>query len=248
MLFKMNDLSSIGVVVAFAKSPKLWLAAGITLVFAVGGRLVRGVTNSGAAAGAVVCFTLLLGLGWDGFATLVTVFLLTWVATRFGYVRKQAMGTAEARSGRTAKQVLANLGVGAGAAVLLAVTSRHVFALAACAALCEAAADTVASEIGQAVGGRPRLISNWRTVEPGKNGAITVAGTIAGCAAALAVAAIFGWLGPRGLRPVLGCAGAGIAGMIADSLLGATLEQRGILGNDAVNCLSTLIAAAIAIA
>lgn len=244
----MSDLTHISAVAAFTNSPRLWLAAGVTTAFAAGGRLVRGVTNSGAVAGAIVCFALLVGLGWNGFAALVTVFLLTWAATRFGYARKQAMGTAEARSGRTAKQVFANLGVAAGASVLLAVTSRPGFALAACAALCEAAADTVASELGQAIGGRPRLISNWRPVEPGSNGAITAYGTIAGCAAAVLVAAVFGWFGSLNLAEVFLCAGAGIGGMIADSMLGATLEQRGMVGNETVNLLSTLIAAVIAFA
>ena len=245
LLLKMKDLTHIVAVVAFTNSPKLWSAAGLTLAFAAGGRLVRGVTNSGALAGAVVCVALLVGQGWDGFAALVTVFLLTWAATRFGYTRKQAMGTAEARSGRTAKQVLANLGVAACASVLLIATSRPGFALAACAALCEAAADTVASELGQAMGGKPRLISNWRMVEPGSNGAITAYGTIAGCAAAVVVAAVFAWFGSRNFAQVFLCAGAGIGGMIADSVLGATIERRGMTGNDTVNFLSTLIAAAI---
>lgn len=39
------------------------------------------------------------------------------------------------------------------------------------------------------------------------------------------------------------CAAAGILGMIADSFLGATLERRGIMGNNAVNFSSTAIAA-----
>lgn len=244
----MKELIHVVAAVAFANYQKLWLAALVTIAFTAGGRLVRGVTNPGALAGAIVCFALLAGLGWGGFAALATVFLLTWGATRFGYARKQAMGTAEARSGRTAKQVLANLGVAACASVLLAVTSRPGFALAACAALCEAAADTVASELGQAIGGKPRLISNWRPVEPGSNGAITAYGTMAGCAAAVLVAAVFAWFGSRNFAQVFLCAGAGIAGMIADSVLGATLERRGIIGNETVNFLSTLIAAAIVFA
>jgi uncharacterized membrane protein len=38
-----------------------------------------------------------------------------------------------------------------------------------------------------------------------------------------------------------------VGGLFVDSLLGATLERRGWLNNDAVNFLSTLAAALIAI-
>jgi len=42
------------------------------------------------------------------------------------------------------------------------------------------------------------------------------------------------------------CAAAAIAGMLADSLLGASLERKRVLDNDAVNFLSTGIAALLA--
>jgi uncharacterized membrane protein len=41
------------------------------------------------------------------------------------------------------------------------------------------------------------------------------------------------------------CAG-GVFGFLFDSLLGATLERQGLLNNDAVNFLSTAVAAAFA--
>ena len=77
----MNDLASIEALLAAATAPKIWLAAAITLAFAAFGRLVHGVTTSGAYAGAIVCFALLIGAGWAGFAGLCAVFVLTWAAT-----------------------------------------------------------------------------------------------------------------------------------------------------------------------
>jgi uncharacterized membrane protein len=44
----------------------------------------------------------------------------------------------------------------------------------------------------------------------------------------------------------ISCAG-GVFGLLFDSLLGATLEERGWLNNDAVNFLSTLSAAGFAL-
>ncbi|MCU1270760.1 MAG: putative rane protein [Acidobacteriaceae bacterium] len=226
---------------------KLASFAALTLLFAALGRIVRGVTTAGAIAGAAICFALLWAAGIGAFVALLTVFLLTWVATRVGYRRKQHLGTAEARTGRDALQVLANLGMAAGCAVLYATLRpdpRLLIAMAA--ALAEAAADTVSSEIGQALGGTPRLITTWRKVAPGTDGAITLAGTLAGAAAAIAVAFvcalahIFEW------KLLAVCAGAGVAGMFFDSLLGATLERPRVLGNNAVNFASTIIAAVLA--
>jgi uncharacterized protein (TIGR00297 family) len=155
------------------------------------------------------------------------------------------MGTAE-KGGRTASQVLANLGVATVAAVLFAVYGKAGFLLAMTAALSEAAADTVSSEIGQAMGANPRLITTWKTVPAGTDGGITIAGTFAGVAAAgvVGVVCISTGLMPWKWSGIAVVAAA--VGMIADSFLGAWLERRGILNNDLVNFLGTLVAAGIA--
>jgi uncharacterized protein (TIGR00297 family) len=114
------------------------------------------------------------------------------------------------------------------------------------AALAEAGADTVSSEMGQALGGIPRLITNWKKVEPGTDGAITLAGTMDGATAAIAVALVFALSRTFSWRSFAVCAGAGVLGMIFDSCLGATLERKRLLGNNAVNFASTIFAAVLA--
>ena len=243
----MNDLACMATFLAAVPVPKIWLVAVITLVFAVFGRLVHGVTTSGAVAGGVVCFALFLGAGWGGFSGLCAVFVLTWAATRFGYARKQSSGTAEARSGRTALQVLANLGMSGLCAVAYSLHQDPRILLALGAALAEAAADTVSSEIGQAIGRAPRLLTSWAGVLPGTDGAITLAGTAAGIVAALLVSSAYVWCALLGRRGGLICASAGVAGTFADSLLGATAERRRMIGNNTVNFASTLVAAFLAL-
>jgi len=244
---KIQGLSGLEVVLAFPQAPKIWVSAALTLVFAALGRLVRGVTTGGAVAGAVVCFALLLGAGHGGLAALVTVFVLTWIATRIGYTRKRRLGTAEPRQGRSAAQVFANLGVAALCALLYAFAAddRRLL-LAMGAALAEAAGDTVSSEIGQAIGGVPRMITNWKEMPAGTDGAITLAGTMVGIVSALTVVLV-GVLTGMIERPyLLVCVAAGVAGMVADSLFGATLERRKVVGNNGVNFLSTTVSALLA--
>ncbi|MGB6678261.1 MAG: DUF92 domain-containing protein [Terriglobales bacterium] len=225
----------------------LWTATIVTVVFTTLARWLRGVTLSGAMAGAVVCFLLYVGAGAGAFVALVSVFALTWISTRFGYRRKEKLGTAEKRDGRTALQVLANLVVAASCAGLSALTGeRAAFLLAVSAALSEAAADTVSSELGQARSAKARLITTWEEVAAGTDGGVSWAGTLAGITAAAVVSWVcvltglvpFRWLGISIV--------AALAGVIADSYLGALLERRKLLNNDAVNFLGTLVAASAA--
>jgi uncharacterized protein (TIGR00297 family) len=196
-------------------------------------------------------------------APVLAVFVLTFVATRMGWEGAEEriqLITTEDRHGRAASQVAANLGVAAIASSEFtqswlfdsgwirsaAQAPANLFAVGL-AALAEAAADTVSSEIGQVLGGRPRMITTLRPADPGTDGAVSLLGTLAGVAAAVLVA-LAGTLALGGGRTMflVSCAG-GVFGLFFDSLLGATLERRGWLNNDAVNFLSSASAAAFAL-
>ena len=115
------------------------------------------------------------------------------------------------------------------------------------AALAEATADTVSSEIGQAFGGQPILLTSLRRVPPGTDGAITLYGTLVGILAAAIIAAT--GAPALGMSPAecLVAFTAGVAGLFFDSLLGATIERKGWIGNDLVNFTSTAFAAVVAL-
>lgn len=224
----------------------LW-ALGFTLAFAFTARWLRAVTLSGAIAGGILAFLLFVAGGPGAFAALIVVFLLTWTTTRIGHQRKRQLGTAERRGGRSASQVMANVGIAA-VAVLLGLVTRHPAGLVACsAALAEAAADTTSSEVGQAVSDSAYLITSFRPVPVGTDGGMSFAGTLAGVAAAALVAAVCCATRMIGTHWLLPVAAAGVLGMIVDSLLGATLERQQLLNNDAVNLLSTIAAALFAL-
>ena len=243
---------------ATLKSPHAslyWQALAVSLVFAAIVRLLRAGTTPAALCGAMVCFlitwhTAPRAIQNSALPSLILLFILTFLATRAGKARKLAAGLAESRKGRTAAQVLANLAIAA-----LATEASVVFSAAVqpfrtqtliLAALAEATADTISSEIGQAFGGAPYLLTTFRRTTPGTDGAVTLLGTTAGILAAVLIAVTGTATMHLPLPTVLITLIASTAGLFFDSLLGATLERRGYLGNDLVNFLSTLFAAATA--
>jgi uncharacterized protein (TIGR00297 family) len=234
---------------AWASSPeRVAVAVAVTLGFAVLARGLRGVTFSGAVAGGIACFLLFGGAGPAAFAALAALFAMTWASTRLGYRQKLALGLAERREGRNGWQVLANLAAAAASSVIFSATGNRAWLVATAAALCEAATDTVASEIGQYRKAEARLITSGKRVPAGTDGGITISGSIAGLGAGLGIG-LMGLAGGMLVRsqfwiPVA----AGFGGMLADSLLGATLQRRGWIDNRTVNFFSTLGAAALAYA
>lgn len=238
---------------AEAHSPVLYEALGISVLFVLLVWGVRAATGAAALTGGLLAAALyyetpdLRTALWPLGAMLV----LALLATRAGRRRKVALGTAESLRGRAASQVAANVGVAALAGVPLALMpvdapGRAMALMTLTAALAEATADTLASELGQVLGGQPRMLTTWKSVPAGTNGAITLTGTLAGCAGAAIVTAIACWvLGLHAAEAAIAFF-AGIFGLFVDSLIGATLEDRGWLNNDAVNFLSTLAAAVAA--
>lgn len=213
--------------------------------------LLKAATLPAASIGFLVCMVLSQhrevrigfephSIQYSALAALVCLFVLTFLATRFGRLKKESRKLAERRSGRRASQIVANLGVAA--------LCGSVGWYSGCiAALAEAAADTVSSEVGQAVGGQVWLVTTWRRVAPGTDGGVSVAGTgagILGAALVVVIGAMHHALWPNAALIFF----AACAGLFFDSILGATVEKYGLLGNDLVNFSSTCFAAMIGVA
>ncbi len=234
-----------------ADSP-LAVTAEVALFAVLLGALVlrmRAATTGAAFAG--VTFALAYGLtptyGHSPLWILSLMLVLTLGATRIGKRRKQAHGTGEGKRGRTAAQVAANIGVGALAGALINPEGMLVAQTAMLAALGEATADTLASELGQLARTPPRMLLTGRQAAPGTDGAVSLPGTAAGVAGAalLCVTARWVFLLPWNFALLAGISG--VFGLFFDSVLGELAERRGLLNNDAVNFLSTVAAALLAL-
>jgi uncharacterized protein (TIGR00297 family) len=217
----------------------------VTALFAALAYALGMVSPGGALGGLVVGTIIYYCLGPQGFAVLALFVVGGSLLTRLGYGRKWRAGTAEARGGRRgARNALANAGVAVLCALLAALTSLDTLAAAFVASLGAAFADTAESEVGQLYGRAPRLITNFRVVPPGANGAISLPGTLAGLAAAGLTAALGFTLGlVEGAALMFLVALAAFLGTVVDSFVGAHAPR---LGNEATNVLCTLVAAVLA--
>lgn len=109
-------------------------------------------------------------------------------------------------------------------------------------------ADGAASEIGILSKSRPRLVTTWKPVAPGTNGAVSWLGTLAMTTTACMVG-MLGWISVSGVSDGwhLFVAGLlGVPGALLDSLLGAVFENRGYLTGWEVNLFSSLVSGLLA--
>jgi uncharacterized protein (TIGR00297 family) len=208
------------------------------------------VSTSGVTAGLAIGLSIWLAAGASAWALLFCTFLVASVASRLGLQRKRLLGIEQELGGRRgAGNALANCIVAVAAAILSALSGAPGAArVALVTALVAGSSDTVASEIGKAWGRRTWSALTLRPVAPGTIGGMSLEGTAAGMIAALALAVLAAALGLVPLAATWAIATGATVAMLAEGILGAALEPRGILDNDVLNFLDTLFAAAIALA
>lgn len=216
--------------------------AGVNAVLAVAALASRGVTMSGALWGWVLG-TLLWGLGgWPAFSALLAFFILGTACTKLGYARKHALGIAQEKGGRRGpRNAFANVSAGVVFA-FLAVSTAHptAFAVAVAAAFATAASDTVSSEIGQAYGRRHVLVTSFRRVPAGTDGAVSIEGTLGGVVASLIVAAVTWGTGLIPGSAIAVVAVAAFVGNTLESYVGAAFEGTARIDNELVNFSNTV--------
>jgi uncharacterized protein (TIGR00297 family) len=204
-------------------------------------------TSAGAFAGGAIAILIFMGAGYTGIFMLAAFFILGTAATVWKRNEKQQFKIAGDHTKRNSGQVLANGGVAAIAGILawFVPVQTELLRIMMAAGLASAMADTLSSELGMIYGRRFYNIITFKKDKPGLDGVISMEGTLIGLAGSAIVAVIyafgFGW-DFRFLIILI----AGTIGNLSDSVLGASLERKHYLNNDAVNFLNTLIAALVA--
>ena len=229
---------------------RIVLAVAVNLALAVVALGLKTVNRSGAICGFLLGVAVYLGWGYKSFLLMFAFFAIGSVATRFGYARKAARGVAERRGGaRSWREALANSLAGAFFSLLVITTfHEHAFLIALIAAFAEATGDTVSSEIGQWISRRAYLITTFKPVPAGEDGGVSVGGSIAGALASTFIVALAFSMGLCGKGGATMALAAAVAGNLLDSVLGATLERRGLITNGIVNFAGTSFAGAMALA
>jgi uncharacterized protein (TIGR00297 family) len=194
---------------------------------------------SGLFSGAMIGIILIVFADVRWFLIMLTFFIIGAGATRYRYADKERLGVAQEHAGvRGYFNVFANGLVATGAAILYGVTGNPAFAALFMGSVASAAADTAASEIG-VTGKTPYLITTLRPVPRGTNGGVTLRGEAAAVAASAIVAAAAWVMGVADPRMAVVTVVAGFVGTNVDSLVGATLENSGRIGNSGTNLTAT---------
>ena len=220
----------------------LFLLSGVIISYTT-----RKLTLAGAITGGLVGLLIYKGAGYSGLLMMSFFFIAGSWATGWHRQDKQTIPAVGNDSNpRTAGQVVANGGV---AAILGGITwcmPQYItlMQLMIAGSLASATADTLSSELGTVYGRNFYNVLIFRKDQRGLDGVVSLEGTLIGVLGAGFIAVIYAlffdwdW-------PVCWVIIAGTMGNLADSVLGAALERKHLIGNNLVNFLNTLVGAAV---
>lgn len=218
----------------------LALAVVICAAFAYFAFRAKTVDASGVFAAVLFGIILITFAGVNWFLVVIAFFILGSYFTKYRYAEKVFLGVEQGKSGRRGYlNAFANALVGIIGAILYGISGDIAFAALFLGCIATATADTLASEIG-VTGGTPYMITNLRPVPAGTNGGVTVLGEFACLLGAIIISGLAFILGVAPWYVCLIGVVAGVFGTNVDSLIGALIENRGIIGNSGTNLLATL--------
>ena len=198
----------------------------------------------GSAVMIIMGVVIIFSAGANWLLLIILFLVMSLLATRYSKKYKRSLGQFEGR--RTSKNVISNGVVACFMAAFGGYYSPFVGGFIG--AIATATSDTLASEIG-VLDAHPRLITTFQSVDPGTNDAVSVLGTVVGIigAAIIGIAAYLLGIVPFPLSAITVSIISGTVGCFMDSILGALLENRGLITNEHVNLMATIVGAIVGI-
>ncbi len=198
--------------------------------------------------------TILFGcLGWRGWLSVVIYLSLGSLVTKLGFSYKKSKGIAEARDGRRGPEnVWGSAATGAIMAIIFKLSNglnQSLILIGFAASFAAKLADTFGSEIGKRWGKNTFLITNFKPMPPGTDGAISFEGTLASVLGSLLMSTVMSSLGfltsYRAFLIVFIC---GFIATLLESVLGALVQEKiSWLTNELINFFQTTISCLLAI-
>jgi uncharacterized protein (TIGR00297 family) len=111
-------------------------------------------------------------------------------------------------------------------------------------AFSSAMADTLSSELGTVYGKKFYNIITFKQDKKGLDGVVSLEGTCIGIIGSAIIATVY-CFGFSWSHYFFWIIAAGTVGNLCDSVFGATIERKKLIGNDTVNFLNTLIGAMV---
>ncbi|KAL5081425.1 hypothetical protein RYX36_009846 [Vicia faba] len=248
-----------GAVAIVQSSPATWESSLLSnlLIFLLGSPiLVTGLSLSGIVAAFLLGTLTWRAFGSHGFLLVAAFFVIGTAATKVKIMQKMEEGVAEKKRGRRGPESVIGSSAAGCVCSLMAIFGvggaafSQLWRLGFVASFCTKLSDTVSSEIGKAYGKTTYLITTFKIVPRGTEGAVSVEGTLAGIFAALVLAFLSFLLGEIGLHEVVICLLASQLANLGESLIGALLQdKKGFewLNNDLVNVINISIGSITAV-
>eukprot|EP00262_Sarcandra_glabra_P014265 TRINITY_DN4131_c2_g1_i1.p1 TRINITY_DN4131_c2_g1~~TRINITY_DN4131_c2_g1_i1.p1 ORF type:complete len:334 (+),score=52.21 TRINITY_DN4131_c2_g1_i1:32-1003(+) len=239
-------------------SPPTWTSAVLNnlVIFLVGSPiLVTGLSVSGIGAAFLLGTLTWRAFGVSGFLLVAVYFVIGTAATKVKITQKEAQGVAEKRRGRRGPGSVIGSSVAGCVCAFLSINNiggaafSGLWQLGFVASFCTKLSDTVSSEIGKAYGKTTYLVTTFKVVPRGTEGAVSVEGTVAGLLASIVLAGVGCFMGQVDVPEAVICVIASQIANFGESVIGAALQEKeGFrwLNNDAVNVINISLGSILA--
>ncbi|XP_031266094.1 protein VTE6, chloroplastic-like [Pistacia vera] len=240
-------------------APPTWQSALLSniVIFVLGSPiLLSGLSLSGIAAAFLLGTLTWRAFGPSGFLLVATYFVIGTAATKVKMAQKEAQGVAEKRKGRRGPgSVIGSSAAGCVCAFLsiYGVGGKafyRLWQLGFVSSFCTKLSDTVSSEIGKAYGKTTYLVTTFKVVPRGTEGAVSVEGTVAGLLASIILASVGCYMGQINAPEAVVCVIASQIANLGESIIGAAFQEKeGFrwLNNDAVNVINISMGSILAV-